>query len=862
MLLERDEELTMLTGVLDRTLKSAGHTVVISGEAGIGKSALTRSFLKSLPASVRVLKGACEDLSIAEPLAPLIDLAREADWALPDHIATLGERLSLFSEAVDFFGDPGQATVILIEDVHWADDATQDFLRYVARRIEDRPVLLLLTSRDDEHEGRPQVRRITGGMSSDQVTRMTLAPLSRSAVGVLAGEAGRNADDIYDLSGGNAFYVTELLLSQSKGLPGSVRDSVLVRLYPLTPDARGLLEAVSVFPRRAERGLLDEIVPGSDRLLDECVHWGLLEDDNAFVAFRHVLARRAVEDAMPRKRLRELHSGLLTLLATRPDVSHARLLHHAAGAGDRKAIHIYAPQAAADARRLGALNEAAGYYELAVANLDESERETRADFLQNIAWICYQTGQNRRAVEMQKQALEHFVATGNVLREGDGYRRLSRFHWVVGDRKAAQDYAARAIRALAGHPGPELARAQSNLAQLAMLDYDDDAVRAPAEEAMRLAREFDCPDILAHAQNNLAMSLARSDPERGRALLRESLETSTTYNFTDDAGRAYINWAFFEKYALEFERSIELAEEGRRYCLAHEQDGNAAYLSGTIAWNLIQMGRFERAVDVARNVLSDTLKQGNMSSVFLAAVALIWTSLRSTGEEDREASAVLEEFIAKMDEVQRLEVYAAIVAERAWLGQESPDQAIELLTTVLNRVSDVSNVPLALIWLHKLDPDRMLPKSPYLLEPVRLQIEGHWREAAEKWEEKGAVFNQALALAEGDDEACQQAARILEEMGAYGSLKALQRDMRNAGLVAKTSVPRRTTAANPAGLTKRQLDVLAALNEGLSNAEIANRLFISSKTVDHHVSAILAKLDVTSRGEAAAKARAAGWLDA
>ncbi len=862
MLLERDEDMTVLTGALERTLKAAGHTVVISGEAGIGKSALARSFLKSLPQSVRVLKGACEDLSIAEPLAPLIDLAREAEWALPDHIATQGERLSLFSQAVDIFGNAGRPTVMLIEDVHWADDATQDFLRYFARRIEDRPVLLLLTARDDEHEGRPQVRRITGGLSSDQVMRMTLAPLSRRAVGALASEAGRNADDVYELSGGNAFYVTELLLSQSKGLPGSVRDSVLLRLDPLTPEARGVLEAVSVFPRRAERGLLDELVPGSDGLLDECVHWGLLEEDDSFVAFRHVLARRAVEDAIPRKRLRELHAGLLSLLATRQDVSHARLLHHAVGAGDRKAIRVYAPQAAADARRLGALSEAAGYYELAFANLGESERETRADFLQNIAWICYQTGQNRRAVDMQKQALEHFVATGDVLREGDGYRRLSRFHWVVGERNAAQDYAARAIRALSGHPGPELARALSNLAQLAMLDYDDEAVRAPAEEAMRLAREFGCPDILAHAQNNLAMSLARSDPERARALLRESLKTSTTYAFTDDAGRAYINWAFFEKYWLEFERSIEIAEEGRRYCHAHEQDGNAAYLSGTISWNLIHMGRFEPAAEVARKVLSDTLMQGNMSSVFLATVALIWSSLRTTGEEDQEASAYLDDFISKMDEVQRLEVYAAIVAERAWLGQESADLAIGLLTTVLDRVSDVANVPLVLIWLHKLDPDRRLPTSPHLLEHVRLQIEGHWREAAEKWGEKGAVFNQALALADGDDDACQKAARILEDIGAYGSLKALQRDMRNAGRVAKTSVPRRTTAANPASLTKRQLDVLAALNEGLSNAEIANRLFISSKTVDHHVSAILAKLDVTSRGEAAAKARAAGWLQA
>ena len=860
MLLEREDELALLNRALDRTLRQIGQTVVISGEAGIGKSALARSFLKGLPSKVRVLKGACEDLSIAEPLAPLIDLAREAEWTLPDHIATQGDRLSVFSDAVDVFGDANRPTVMLIEDIHWADDATQDFLRYMARRIEDRPVLLLLTARDDEHEGRPQVRRITGALSSEQVTRIILAPLSRTAVGALAEVVGRNADEIYNLSGGNAFYVTELLLSREKGLPGSVRDSVLVRLDALTPAARACLDAVSVFPRRAERSLLEQLLPGSESLLDECVLAGLLEEDEAFVAFRHELARRAVEDALSRAKLRDLHSRLLSCLATRGTASHARLLHHAVGAGDRNAVNLYAPQAAYDAQSLGALGEAAGYFELALASLDESERDARAGILQSIAWISYQTGRHRRAVETEREALAYFITAGDVLREGDSYRRLSRFHWIGGERKPAQDYAARAIRTLASHPGPELALAHSTLAQLAMLNYDNDAVREPAEEAMKLARRFNRPDILAHAQNNLGMSLARTDPEFGRALLRESLETSRTHNFPDDAGRAFLNWAFFEKYWLEFERSIEIAEEGYGYCVAHELDGNAAYLRGTIAWNLVHQGQYERAAEVARSVTSETLLLGNGNHLFPAMVALIWCSLRTTGKEEREPSEYLEGFIAKMDEVQRLEVYAGIVAERAWLGQESRERAIGLLTSVVDSVGDVCSVPFALIWLHKLDPDRTLPTSPYLIEPVRLQIEGDWCEAAAKWEEKGAVFNQALALTEGDHDGCQRAAEIFADIGAYGSLKALLRDTRQAGVAVSTSIPRRTTAANPAGLTKRQFDVLTALNEGLSNAEIADRLFISAKTVDHHVSAILGKLDVASRGEATAKARAAGWL--
>jgi DNA-binding CsgD family transcriptional regulator len=717
-----------------------------------------------------------------------------------------------------------------------------------------------MTARDDEREGRPQVRRIAGALSSDQVTRIPLAPLSKSAVGALSLKAGRNADEVFHLSGGNAFYVTELLLGNESGLPASVRDSVIVRLDALSPEARSCLDAVSVFPRRAERELLEEICQGSESHLEECLRAGFLEDDGVFVAFRHELSRRAVVDALPRKKLRKLHADLLRLLGARREASHARLLHHAVGAGDRAAINLYAPMAASDAQRLGALGEASGYFELALENLDEGERDTRARFLQSIAWISYQTGRHSRAVETEREALAHFIDAGDVLREGDSYRRLSRFHWIGGERRPALEYAALAIQTLADLPGPELALAQSTVAQLAMLDYDDDAVRAPAEEAMKLARQFGRLDILAHAQNNLAMSLVWTDPERGRRLMHESLQTAKSHGYSDDAGRAYLNWAFFEKYWLEFARSNEIAEEGYRYCVAHEQDGNAAYLAGAKSWNLIHMGQFEQAKDVARSVASDSLLLGNANHVFPAMVALIWCSLRTTGEAEAVNIDFLESFIAKMDEVQRLEVYAAIAAERAWLGLEDQDRAIDLLMTAVARVNDVCRVPLALIWLRKLAPNRELPTSSFLLEPVRMLVEGNWREAAAKWEEKGALFNQALSLTLGGEESCQKAARMFQEMGAVGSLKALQRDMRRDGLAVKTSVPRRSTTENPAGLTRRQLDVLSALNDGLSNAEIANRLFISPKTVDHHVSAILAKLDVPSRGEAAAKARAAGWL--
>jgi predicted ATPase len=265
MLPERDRETALLGDLLASATSETGRVAVVLGEAGIGKSALVRSFLRAAGTSVRVLKGACEDFSIAEPLAPLRDLAREVGWELPDMHAQGSDRLSVFSAALDVLTDPAQTTAILVEDIHWADDATLDFLRYLARRLEDRKILLLLTARDDEREGQPRVRKVIGGLTSETVTRLSLGPLSRSVVASLPAGSGRDASAIYDLAGGNAFYVTGLLRGQEDGLPQSVRDSFLARAEGLGALSRRLLDAVSIFPGRAEKALVAGWCPRSRR---------------------------------------------------------------------------------------------------------------------------------------------------------------------------------------------------------------------------------------------------------------------------------------------------------------------------------------------------------------------------------------------------------------------------------------------------------------------------------------------------------------------------------------------------------------------------------------------------------------------
>ncbi|HZA83700.1 MAG TPA: helix-turn-helix transcriptional regulator, partial [Actinomycetes bacterium] len=157
-----------------------------------------------------------------------------------------------------------------------------------------------------------------------------------------------------------------------------------------------------------------------------------------------------------------------------------------------------------------------------------------------------------------------------------------------------------------------------------------------------------------------------------------------------------------------------------------------------------------------------------------------------------------------------------------------------------------------------------LPEGlPVVAEPYRLLLAGDWQAAADAWQERGCPYHRALALAGGDrDEALLEALGLLDGLGARQTAQRLRRQLRRRGNLRVPRGPTRTTAANPAGLTGRQVEVLGLLAEGLTDAEIAARLSLSAKTVGHHVSALLAKLGVGSRRQAAAAARRLGVVPA
>jgi DNA-binding CsgD family transcriptional regulator len=848
-----------------RACDGEGHSAVVLGEAGIGKTTLLRAFLDELDeldVTPNILRGACEDLAIAEPLGPLRDIAREAGWRLEGDLGAAGGRIAAFSEALASIEALDSPTLIVVEDLHWADDATIDFLKFLTRRLDRRKLFIVATARSDDTRGRANVRQMLSGVSPDRVSRINLEALSQDAVKRLANSGSVDADMLFKVTGGNAFYVSEIIKSGLSTVPHSVEDAVLARMDAVSRGARALAEAVSVFPRRAEVGLLKKLLPDDiDAAMDECVLRGILEPDGDFLAFRHEIARLAVESSLPVSYRRKLHLACLALLEMEGIVNSARRLHHAKQANDVETLRKLAPQAAEEAMKIGAVRAASDYFDLALQIAVPANEIAHAELLEKAAWAHHQVGTTNRSISLQTAAMEIYHAAGETLREGDSCRKLSRFHWLSAKISKARELADDAVRILVQHRGPELAMALSNQSQLAMLDKVYSKVGAPAREAITIAREFDRPDIEAHALNNLGMSLWITDSQSGRQMLRDSVTIALKLDDADNVARGYTNWTFFEMELFKFADAEALARKGIAYCAEHELDGYHDYLCGALAWVLLQLGRWDEASALTQAGSSldapdfDDMQFFLSGHSFTGACALIWLAARRGQPISDQGRKYLATFMTGADELQRLQVHASLVAELAWLGLEKPETALQKLRHVVERAEDVGLVADAALWLKRLDPSANIGPLPTVLRPIGLEVEGDWRGAADAWAELGAPFSEAMALAQGDTEARLRAIEIFRQLGATASAEKVAEGMRRDGIVQAPAKPRASTMRNPLGLTNRQMDVLRALNDGLTNAEIGEKLFVSPKTIDHHVSAILARLDVGSRGEAAAKAR-------
>jgi DNA-binding CsgD family transcriptional regulator len=859
-LLERKEFFDELEGILEAVAAGSGRIVLVSGEAGIGKTTLVEGFAERHSTKARVLWGACDALFTPRPLGPLYDIAPQTEGDLLTLLEQQAPRPSIFSAVVDELQKTKAPSITVVEDVHWADEATLDLLKFLGRRISRIRSMLIVTYRDDELAPDHPLRLVLGDLPPRSVARLRLLPLSEEGVNLLADRAGRPLEDLYEVTGGNPFFVTEALASKGTDIPSTIRDAVLSRAARLSPASRAVLELVSVVPARTQIWLLNDTIRPAAALLEECVGSGILRYEADAIAFRHELARRAIADSLSVHRRQSLHALVLTALVQRgSDALLARIVHHAAQAGDSAAVLQYAPVAARQAAALSAHRESASHYQIALQYAGELADEERARLFEYRSYECFLTDQTEEALLARRKALEIWKHLGNHFREGDNLRWMSRIQWFLGRGIEAEAFGNEAVKVLEQlPPGPELAMAYSNRAQLHMLADQREQAVLWGSRAIELARSLGATEILLHALNNVGTAEYRGGHDEGRVKLEESLRLALANNFHEHAARAFTNLAAM---ALRL-RNYKLAMRDLDSCIAFttEHDLLAAKLY-MVAWRArahFELGEWEKVADDVDAVLS----VDRVSAITRISALAVLGHLR-VRRGDPHAERVLSEareLALQTREIQRLAPVAAARIEAAWLKGEL-EQVMQEARFVLDAAKGHDDP-----WLHGEFASWIwraggaIDIGETIAAPYALQIAGNWRAAAEAWKKVGCPYEEAMALADGDETAQREALAIFEKLGAGPASERLRHALRSTGVRGIPRGPRPSTRQNPAGLTTRQMEVLALMAQGLGNAEIAERLFTSTRTIDHHVSTILAKLDARTRAEAVSHAFQSGLI--
>jgi DNA-binding CsgD family transcriptional regulator/tetratricopeptide (TPR) repeat protein len=859
-LLERDEPLSALSQAL-ALARDRGRLVAISGEAGIGKSSLLEAFARRERANAEFLWGGCDALQTPSPLGPLVDMAAQVGGDTAERLVASVPRHDLFAAFVDDLTRRTRPAVVIFEDVHWADEATLDLLKYVGRRIDRTRALLVITWRDDEVDLDHAIHRLLGDWRPDTTLRIQLRSLSVDAVAQLAAGT-RDGQTLHALTCGNPFFVTEVLSAADDGqVPITVRDAVLARRASLGVDARAVLDFVSIVPSRAELRLLDVALQPAAAAIEQCIAAGLLKSDPHAVTFRHELARLAVASALPAPRAHACHRRVLDALVTHFDRSAvlARIVHHAVACDAVEVIVEYAPAAARQASRLGAHRQAVQHYRLALEHGDRLADDTRASLLESYAYEHYVTGDVATARTQQREALALWKRLGIGLAIGRSVRWLSRYAWFDGDREEAEACAVEAIDVMRTVPdNEELARAYSNRSQLDMLGGNPEGAVRWGMQAIAIARGIGSTDILSHALNNVGTARWGGGDPAGIAQVEESLELALADDHHEHAARAFCNLVSRHVGDRHYSTGRHWLERGMAYSGERDLDAWLLYMQAWRSRLHAEIGLWPEACADAEAVLAAP-RSATVSRV--AALAALGRVHARRGDAD--AMTILDqalELARPTRESQRLIPILTARAELAWLSGhlEDIEPGVREGLDALSVEDSLRDRERLIYWLWKaggatlegLDGDG----------PYEMLMRGEWRRAADYWTAVGCPYEQAEALMQGDALAARRALEIFQTLGAAPAARLTGQRLRQLGAGRLPRGRRPSTRAHPAGLTTRESEILEMLARGLLNPQIAGELFVSRKTVEHHVSSILGKLQVSSREEAVSRARAEGWV--
>ena len=853
-LLERDAALTALAEARVSAARGEGRMVSVSGEPGVGKTALVRRFAGELNDG-RALLGTCDDLSIPRPLGPFRDLAGTVSAELEDALAANAAPHDIQDLLIaELERGPGPV-VLVLEDVHWADDATLDSITVLGRRIGTLPAVVVATHRSGEAPPGHPLHAALAAVPGEALVLVGLEPLSRDAVAKLAGE---DAEAVYTATGGNPFYVTELLASRDAAeLPPSVANAVLARVSRLDEVSRRLVELVSAVPNRVSASVLDAVMPEWQSAAEDPERRQLLEVDGAYVRFRHELARNAVLSSLPAMKRRRIHGDVLTALLA-ADADPTDIAHHARAAGNDEVLSEYALVAARRAAALESNREAYFHYQCAVDFAHRLDPVEQADVLEEMAAAAYVVGQPDDGFRAIESAIAIHRELGDQAAVGRCTRVLSRFHWMVGDGGPARTKALEAITILEPlGESIELARASSEVAQLAMLAEDSEQALKWGQRGLELARSLGDASTSAHALVNIGCARVHMDPDDLTPLL-DAHALADAVGDREDATRALGNLGYvLMTWALP-DPGQRYAEQALEYAREHEVHMYSSYVTTLLAWYRLRSGEWEEAERIAYG----EVERGIPVVQLLTKTVLAELAVRRGDQDAGTRVADLAEHGSRAAEPQRIMPAIELMAERALTEREPmPVDWIEGLADHLgshNALAGRFGLRLA-GWAAVAGID--VESDGRDTGPYAAMRRRDWAGAADAFGERGWVHDRALMLSLLDDErALAEAIQTARRLGAEPLTRRVTTRMRELGMRVPRG-PRQTTRANPAGLTDRQLEVLALIADGHTNAEIAERLVVSQRTAEHHVAAVLAKLGTATRRDAARRAKELALLD-
>jgi DNA-binding CsgD family transcriptional regulator len=465
-------------------------------------------------------------------------------------------------------------------------------------------------------------------------------------------------------------------------------------------------------------------------------------------------------------------------------------------------------------------------------------------------------GRYQGAADAGEQAVALWRQAGDGMREGEALRNLSHALERLGrgpDAVAAAEAAVAVLEPLG--PTVDLARAYSSLAAARMVNSEDQAAIDLAVQAQAIAEPLGALDVLSDALNTQGCSIAMTGGE-WTGHLRRALDIALSAGLDSEAARAFANLYCMYAGQRRFAEAERYFTEGIAYCDEHDLGSNAAHLRGERVLALDRAGRWDESVALSTELLASA----DVSPLYrLLPLRVLGVTRARRGEPG--AWEHLDEAAAVADasgEPHWIIPVRLARAEAHWLHGDPHQAAREA-----ERADDVAagsdgweRGEIA-AWLRRTGSS--CPPRGELAGPYRLQAAGEWAEASRQWDRLGCPYEAALALHDaGDEAALRQALQAFTDLGAAAAAQLTRHKMRRLGIRSIPAGPRTATRADPLGLTRREREVLALVCAGHSNAEIAAKLFLSARTVDHHVSAVLAKLCAPTRGAAAAHAARLG----